>query len=64
MREYLLKLKESQGLIGLNNVVAETYRRSMSFNEAVLVVKNMIKDGELSESDLKQSLSEQIARIN
>ena len=63
MREYLLLLKSNGSLIGLNNVVAETYRRSLSFSESMQVLKGLIDSGELSKDDLKQSLIEQLARI-
>lgn len=63
MREYLLLLKSNGSLIGLNNVVAETYRRSLSFSESMQVLKSLIDSGELSKDDLKQSLIEQLARI-
>ena len=63
MREYLLLLKSNGSLIGLNNVVAETYRRSLSFSESMQVLRDLIDSGELNKEDLKQSLIEQLARV-
>jgi len=62
LKDVLVKIKESGAKIGTANVVAECYRRSISFRDALKEVEEALDSGVLSQDDLKESLLHQLAR--
>jgi hypothetical protein len=62
LKDVLVKIKESGSKIGTANVVAECYRRSISFRDALKEVEEALDSGVLSQDDLKESLLHQLSR--
>jgi predicted RNase H-like HicB family nuclease len=62
LKDVLVKIKESGSKVGTANVVAECYRRGISFKDALKEVEEALDSGVLSQDDLKESLLHQLSR--